>query len=148
MINLSVNGTEHQLDLDPAMPLLWAIREHLGLTGTKYGCGIAQCGACTVHLNGAPVRSCSTPLSLANGGQVVTIFHRYFLLAITAGAMTAVAADEAETHELFNSDAARAYVAQTKRVKQMQAGHGHGDDHTLAPGYAHEHANEPVEPAE
>jgi isoquinoline 1-oxidoreductase alpha subunit len=73
MITLRVNGTEHQLDLDPAMPLLWAIREHLGLTGTKYGCGIAQCGACTVHLNGAPVRSCSTPLSLANGGEVVTI---------------------------------------------------------------------------
>ncbi len=73
MITLRLNGTEHQLDLDPAMPLLWAIREHLGVTGTKYGCGIAQCGACTVHLNGAPVRSCSTPLSLANGGEVVTI---------------------------------------------------------------------------
>ena len=73
MIKLRVNGTEHQLDLDPAMPLLWAIREHLGLTGTKYGCGIAQCGSCTVHLNGAPVRSCSTPLSLANGGEVITI---------------------------------------------------------------------------
>lgn len=73
MITLRVNGTEHQLDLDPAMPLLWAIREHLGLTGTKYACGIAQCGACTVHLNGAPVRSCTTPLSLADGGEVITI---------------------------------------------------------------------------
>jgi len=73
MITLRVNGTEHQLDLDPNMPLLWAIRDHLGLTGTKYGCGIAQCGACTVYLNGAVVRSCTTPVSLANGGQVVTI---------------------------------------------------------------------------
>ena len=73
MLTLRINGTEHQLDLDPAMPLLWAIREHIGLTGTKYGCGIAQCGTCTVFLNGAPVRSCSTPVSLAAGGKVMTI---------------------------------------------------------------------------
>ncbi len=73
MLTLRINGTEHQLDLDPAMPLLWAIREHVGLTGTKYGCGMAQCGACTVFLNGAPVRSCSTPVSVAAGGEVVTI---------------------------------------------------------------------------
>ena len=73
MIRLTVNGVEHQLDLDPNMPLLWAIREHVGLTGTKYGCGLSQCGACTVHLNGAPVRSCSTPLAAAAGGSVTTI---------------------------------------------------------------------------
>jgi isoquinoline 1-oxidoreductase subunit alpha len=73
MLTLRVNGTEHRLDLDPNMPLLWAIREHLGLTGTKYGCGMAQCGACTVFLNGAPVRACSTPLSVAAGGEVLTI---------------------------------------------------------------------------
>jgi isoquinoline 1-oxidoreductase alpha subunit len=73
MIKLTVNGTEHTLDLDPNMPLLWAIREHVGLTGTKYGCGMAQCGACTVHLNGAPVRACSTPLAAAAGGMVVTV---------------------------------------------------------------------------
>jgi isoquinoline 1-oxidoreductase alpha subunit len=73
MIRLSVNGVEHELDLDPNMPLLWAIREHVGLTGTKYGCGMALCGACTVHLNGAPVRSCTTPLSAAAGGSVTTI---------------------------------------------------------------------------
>jgi len=73
MLTLRINGTEHQLDLDPAMPLLWAIREHVGLTGTKYGCGMAQCGACTVFLNGAPVRSCSTPVSVAAGGEIVTI---------------------------------------------------------------------------
>jgi isoquinoline 1-oxidoreductase alpha subunit len=73
MIRLTVNGTEHALDLDPNMPLLWAVREHLGLTGTKYGCGIAQCGACTLYLNGAAVRSCSTPLSAAAGGSVTTI---------------------------------------------------------------------------
>lgn len=73
MTKLRINGTEHDLDLDPNMPLLWAIREHAGLTGTKYGCGIAQCGSCTVLLNGAPVRACATPLSLASGGTVTTI---------------------------------------------------------------------------
>ena len=73
MIKLTVNGTEHTLDLDPNMPLLWAIRDHVGLTGTKYGCGMAQCGACTVHLNGAPVRACSTPLAAAAGGMVITV---------------------------------------------------------------------------
>jgi isoquinoline 1-oxidoreductase alpha subunit len=73
MLTLRINGTEHQLELDPNMPLLWAIRDHLGLTGTKYGCGMAQCRACTVFLIGAPVRSCSTPLSVAAGGDVVTI---------------------------------------------------------------------------
>ena len=73
MIKLRVNGTEHELDLDPNMPLLWAIRDHVGLTGTKYGCGLGQCGACTVHLNGAPVRSCSLPLAAAAGAAVTTI---------------------------------------------------------------------------
>ena len=73
MIRLTVNGNEHSLDLDPSMPLLWAIRDHIGLTGTKYGCGIAQCGSCTVYLNGAPVRACATPLSAAAGGKVTTI---------------------------------------------------------------------------
>jgi isoquinoline 1-oxidoreductase alpha subunit len=73
MIKITVNGTEHRLDLDPNMPLLWAIREHVGLTGTKYGCGMAQCGSCTLLLNGAPVRSCSTPLAAAAGGAVTTI---------------------------------------------------------------------------
>ena len=68
MIRLTVNGTTHDLDLDPNMPLLWAIRDHIGLTGTKYGCGIAQCGSCTVYLNGAPVRSCATPLSARRRG--------------------------------------------------------------------------------
>ena len=73
MIDLTINGQAHSLDLDPNMPLLWAIRDHAGLTGTKYGCGIAQCGACTVYLNGAPVRSCSTPLAAATGAAVTTI---------------------------------------------------------------------------
>lgn len=73
MIELTVNGTPHRLDLDPAMPLLWALREHLGLTGTKYGCGIGQCGACTVHLDGAAVRACSVPLAAAAGRSIVTI---------------------------------------------------------------------------
>ena len=66
-ITITVNGTEHTLDVEPDMPLLWAIRETLGLTGTKYGCGISACGACTVHLNGRAVRSCTLPLSAADG---------------------------------------------------------------------------------
>jgi aerobic-type carbon monoxide dehydrogenase small subunit (CoxS/CutS family) len=73
MISLTVNGQPQQLDVAPEMPLLWAIREPIGLTGTKYGCGIAQCGACTVHLDGAPVRSCIIPMSAAAGKKVTTI---------------------------------------------------------------------------
>ena len=72
-ITLTVNGREHSLDLEPDTPLLWAIRETIGLTGTKFGCGIAQCGACTVHLNGRAVRSCTLPISAAAGGDVTTI---------------------------------------------------------------------------
>ena len=72
-ITLTVNGTERALDLEPEMPLLWALRETLGLTGTKYGCGIAACGACTVHLDGRAVRSCTLPLSAADGKTVTTI---------------------------------------------------------------------------
>ena len=63
MINLTINGTTHAVDADPDMPLLWVLRELLNLTGTKYGCGIAQCGACTVHVHGQAVRSCQTPAS-------------------------------------------------------------------------------------
>jgi isoquinoline 1-oxidoreductase alpha subunit len=73
MITLTINGAEHRLDVDPEMPLLWAIREHAGLTGTKYGCGIAQCGACTVHLDGRAIRSCVTPVIEAEGKAVTTI---------------------------------------------------------------------------
>jgi aerobic-type carbon monoxide dehydrogenase small subunit (CoxS/CutS family) len=70
---LKVNGAAVQVDADPDTPLLWVLREHLGLTGTKYGCGIAACGACTVHLNGTAVRSCSVPLRAAAGQAVTTI---------------------------------------------------------------------------
>lgn len=73
MIRLLVNGEYHTLDVDPSMPLLWALRENLSLTGTKFGCGIAQCGACTVHVNGQPVRSCVTPVAAAEGVEVTTI---------------------------------------------------------------------------
>lgn len=73
MIRLSINGKMHDLDADPETPLLWAIREQAGLTGTKYGCGIAQCGACTVHIDGQPVRSCIVPVSAATGKKIVTI---------------------------------------------------------------------------
>lgn len=73
MIALTVNGTARQLDADPDMPLLWALRDLLDLTGTKYGCGIAVCGACTVHVDGVPTRACVTPLSAVEGKIVVTI---------------------------------------------------------------------------
>ncbi len=72
-ITLKINGKTHTVDADPKMPLLWAIRDWVGLTGTKYGCGIAQCGACTVHLNGVPVRSCSLPLSTVANKEITTI---------------------------------------------------------------------------
>ncbi len=73
MITISVNGTQHQLDLEPDTPLLWALRDVIGLTGTKFGCGIAQCGACTVHINGEAVRSCSVPIGGLAGAAVTTI---------------------------------------------------------------------------
>ena len=73
MITITVNGAQHQLDLEPDMPLLWVLRDIVGLTGTKYGCGIAQCGACTVHIDGEPTRSCSFPVSAAEGKQITTI---------------------------------------------------------------------------
>jgi len=72
-IDLTVNGTPHSVDADPATPLLWVIRDHVGLTGTKFSCGIGQCGACTVHVDGAPVRSCSFPLAAAAGKSITTI---------------------------------------------------------------------------
>jgi isoquinoline 1-oxidoreductase subunit alpha len=73
MIELKVNGKMHRVDVEPDTPLLWAIRENVGLTGTKYGCGIAQCGACTVHINGEAVRSCAMPASEAVGKEITTI---------------------------------------------------------------------------
>ena len=73
MISFKINGKETKVDVDPNTPLLWVIRDHLQLTGTKFGCGMAQCGACTVHLEGRAIRSCVTPVSLASGKQVTTI---------------------------------------------------------------------------
>ncbi len=73
MISLLVNGKPHTVDAAPDTPLLWVLRDALGLTGTKFGCGVSQCGACTVHINGAPVRSCITPVSAAAGHKVTTI---------------------------------------------------------------------------
>tara|TARA_R110000850_G_scaffold24449_8_gene71608 strand:- start:396 stop:875 length:480 start_codon:yes stop_codon:yes gene_type:complete len=73
MLKLNVNGQPRELDVDPATPILWVVRENLEMTGTKFGCGIAQCGACTVHLDGKPVRSCSTPVSAAEGKSITTI---------------------------------------------------------------------------
>ena len=73
MIELNVNGELRRVEAEPAMPLLWVLREQLGLTGTKFGCGIAQCGACTVHLDGAAVRSCVTPVGAVAGRAVTTV---------------------------------------------------------------------------
>src|SRR5512135_2063176 len=73
MVSLVVNDKKHTLNLAPNVPLLWALRDTLGLPGTKFGCGMALCGACTVHLDGAPVRSCSTPVSAAAGKKITTI---------------------------------------------------------------------------
>lgn len=72
-LTLRINGQSRQIDADPDMPLLWAIRESVGLTGTKYGCGVAQCGACTVHVGGQPVRSCSIPVSAVGSDEITTI---------------------------------------------------------------------------
>jgi aerobic-type carbon monoxide dehydrogenase small subunit (CoxS/CutS family) len=73
MVTITVNGTQPQLDIEPDTPLLWALRDVVGLTGTKYGCGIAQCGACTVHINGQPMRSCSVPIASVDGASITTI---------------------------------------------------------------------------
>jgi isoquinoline 1-oxidoreductase subunit alpha len=73
MLTLDVNGTPHEVDAEPETPLLWVLRDNLGLTGTKYGCGIAQCGACTVHVNGEPRRACSTPVKAVAGQKITTI---------------------------------------------------------------------------
>lgn len=73
MIALNINNKPVEVDADPETPLLWVLRDHLHLTGTKYGCGMAQCGACTVHLDGQAIRSCVTPVSMASGKQITTI---------------------------------------------------------------------------
>jgi isoquinoline 1-oxidoreductase alpha subunit len=73
MVSLTINGKVHNVEADPDTPLLWALREWVGLTGTKYGCGIAQCGACTVHVDGVATRSCSVPVSAVAGAKITTI---------------------------------------------------------------------------
>ena len=73
MVILKINNTEHQVDVDPNMPLLWAIRDIIGLTGTKYGCGNGVCGSCTILMDGDPIRSCLTPVSMAEGKEILTI---------------------------------------------------------------------------
>jgi len=72
-LSLSVNGARKEIDIEPKMPLLWAIRDYIGLTGTKFGCGIGQCGACVIHLDGSPVRSCVIPSEAAVGKEIITI---------------------------------------------------------------------------
>lgn len=88
MANFKVNGEDKSLDIEPDMPLLWALRDELGMTGTKFGCGIASCGACTVHINGVAVRSCVTPVSAIEGQEVTTIEG---LASAAAGSNSSVA---------------------------------------------------------
>ncbi|WP_111670132.1 (2Fe-2S)-binding protein [Algoriphagus litoralis] len=73
IFNLNINGTSKQVDVDPSTPMLWVLRDHLDLVGTKFGCGVAQCGACTIHLDGNAVRSCQLPVSAAEGASITTI---------------------------------------------------------------------------
>ncbi|WP_317933287.1 (2Fe-2S)-binding protein [Halioxenophilus sp. WMMB6] len=73
MINFKVNGQPHSLEIDPETPLLWALRDHLSMTGTKFGCGVGQCGACTVLFNGSALRSCSLPVAAVEGADIITI---------------------------------------------------------------------------
>jgi len=73
MVQLNINGRDTEIDADPSTPILWALRDNLDMTGTKFGCGVAMCGACTVHLDGQPIRSCVTPVSAAVGKKIVTI---------------------------------------------------------------------------
>jgi aerobic-type carbon monoxide dehydrogenase small subunit (CoxS/CutS family) len=73
MVSITVNGKAYRLDVEPEMPLLWVLRDEIGLTGTKFGCGIAQCGACTVHVNGEATRSCSVPVGTVDGASITTI---------------------------------------------------------------------------
>jgi isoquinoline 1-oxidoreductase alpha subunit len=87
MISLKVNGEPRAIDADPDKPLLWVLREDLGLTGTKFGCGIGACGACTVHVNGEPARSCSLPLSATAGADIVTIEGLAASAGMPAGAL-------------------------------------------------------------
>jgi isoquinoline 1-oxidoreductase alpha subunit len=72
-INIHINGKHHAVDVDPTTPLQWVLRDHLGMTGTKYGCGIAQCGACTIHLNGRATRSCVLPIQSLEGARITTL---------------------------------------------------------------------------
>ena len=85
MAKLTINGKVRTVDADPNTPLLWAIREQVGLTGTKYGCGIAQCGSCTVLLDGAAVRSCALPVSAAEGKKIETVYQALTRLHRTLG---------------------------------------------------------------
>jgi isoquinoline 1-oxidoreductase alpha subunit len=73
MITLTINGTQHPIDIEPETPLLWVLRDTIGLTGTKFGCGVAQCGACTVHIDGQALRSCSVPIGSVDGAAITTI---------------------------------------------------------------------------
>ena len=73
IFNLKINGKEHQVDVDPSTPILWVLRDHLNLLGTKYGCGISQCGSCTIHIDGIATRSCLTPVSSIGNYNITTI---------------------------------------------------------------------------
>ncbi len=111
-ITLTVNGERHELDVEPEMPLLWVLRDELGLTGTKFGCGVAACGACTVHVDGVATRTCVTPVEAADGASITTI----------EGLAEASGAREGELSALQ-----AAWVAkQVPQCGYCQSGHDHG----------------------
>ena len=100
-LDLKLNGESISLDVDPEMPLLWAIRDVIGLPGTKYGCGMAQCGACTVHLDGKAIRSCVTPVTVAQGGRITTI--EGLESSVAKAVQTASTAPDSSGHEILPS---------------------------------------------
>lgn len=91
-ISFTVNGKRHELDVEPEMPLLWALRDELGLTGTKFGCGVAACGACTVHVDGMAMRSCVTPVEMVDGAEITTIEGLAALSGAAEGELSALQA--------------------------------------------------------
>lgn len=91
-ISFTVNGARHELDVEPEIPLLWALRDELGLTGTKFGCGVAACGACTVHVDGMAMRSCVTPVEMVDGAEITTIEGLAAASGADAGELSALQA--------------------------------------------------------
>jgi len=125
MIALNVNGRKHDVDVAPDTPLLWVLRDHLNLTGTKYGCGMALCGACTVHLDGAAIRSCVTPVSAAAGKKVTTIEA---VAATRAGKAVQAAWEKLDVVQCGYCQSGQIMSASALLAKNAKPGDGEIDD--------------------